>query len=214
MLVEGTRITATGQEATRGFAPGGAAYPLALRLSGTFRTAFPGGRPPEPGAKPKPAAAAPSAHLAQGENSVVLVADTDLLQDGAAVDVQEVFGRRIVVPSNGNLAFAQGLVEQLAAGESLLGLKSRGDLYSLWFGPRVGVEILSGRLQMGESLVDASARHFWGGLVAGMRVGFRHVHVAIELDVAYHRADGTFKGASASAEQLTLTPGGALVLSF
>jgi ABC-type uncharacterized transport system involved in gliding motility auxiliary subunit len=129
MLVEGPRITATGEEATRGFVPGGAAHPLALRLSGTFRTAFPGGRPPEPGAKPKPAAAAPSAHLAQGENSVVLVADTDLLQDGAAVDVQEVFGRRIVVPSNGNLAFAQGLVEQLAAGESLLGLKSRASAF-------------------------------------------------------------------------------------
>lgn len=131
MLVEGTRITATGQEATRGFVPGGEAYPLALRLTGTFRSAFPEGRPPEPGAKPKPATAAPAAHLAQSarENSVVLVADTDLLQDGAAVDVQEVFGRRIIVPSNGNLAFAQGLVEQLAAGESLLGLKSRASAF-------------------------------------------------------------------------------------
>jgi ABC-type uncharacterized transport system involved in gliding motility auxiliary subunit len=52
-----------------------------------------------------------------------------MLQDGAAVDVQEVFGRRIVVPSNGNLAFAQGLVEQLAADESLLSLKSRASAY-------------------------------------------------------------------------------------
>jgi ABC-type uncharacterized transport system involved in gliding motility auxiliary subunit len=59
------------------------------------------------------------------ENSVVLVADVDMLQDGAAVDVQDVFGRKVVVPSNGNLALAHGLVEQLAAGDDLLSLQSR-----------------------------------------------------------------------------------------
>jgi ABC-type uncharacterized transport system involved in gliding motility auxiliary subunit len=77
------------------------------------------------------APAAGAAHLAQSarDNAVVLVADVDMLQDGAAVDVQEVFGRRIVVPSNGNLAFAQGLVEQLAADESLLSLKSRASAF-------------------------------------------------------------------------------------
>jgi len=52
-----------------------------------------------------------------------------MLADGAAVDVQEVFGRKVVVPSNGNLAFAQGLVEQLAADESLLTLKSRASAF-------------------------------------------------------------------------------------
>jgi ABC-type uncharacterized transport system involved in gliding motility auxiliary subunit len=40
-----------------------------------------------------------------------------------------VFGRRVVVPSNGNLAFAQGLVEQLAADDSLLSLKSRASAF-------------------------------------------------------------------------------------
>jgi gliding motility-associatede transport system auxiliary component len=125
MLVDNAKATAAGEEATRSFEPGGKSLALALRLSGKFRTAFPGGRPEDKAAKPAPAAGA--AHLAQSarDNAVVLVADTDLLQDGAAVDVQEVFGRRIVVPSNGNLAFAQGLVEQLAADESLLSLKSR-----------------------------------------------------------------------------------------
>ena len=34
-------------------------------------------------------------------------------------------GRRIVVPSNGNLALAMGMVEQLAAGDDLLSLRSR-----------------------------------------------------------------------------------------
>ena len=48
-----------------------------------------------------------------------------MLADGAAVDIQEMFGRRIVVPSNGNLAFAQGMVEQFAAGDDLISLRSR-----------------------------------------------------------------------------------------
>ncbi|MEX2239509.1 MAG: Gldg family protein [Burkholderiales bacterium] len=126
MLVDGAKATAAGQDATRGFEPGGKSLPLALRLAGKFRTAFPGGKPEDKAANPAPGAAG-AAHIAESarDNAVVLVADTDMLQDGAAVDVQEVFGRRIVVPSNGNLAFAQGLVEQLAADESLLSLKSR-----------------------------------------------------------------------------------------
>jgi ABC-type uncharacterized transport system involved in gliding motility auxiliary subunit len=129
MLVDDARATAAGQEATRNFESGGKSLPLALRLSGKFRTAFPDGRPADPLAKP--AAPAAPAHLAASarDNAVVLVADTDMLQDGAAVDVQEVFGRRIVVPSNGNLAFAQGLVEQLAADESLLSLKARASAF-------------------------------------------------------------------------------------
>jgi len=106
--------------------------PLALRLSGKFNTAFPGGKPVDQGRKPKPPAAAesePQLKESSNENAVVLVADVDMLQDGAAVDVQEVFGRRVVVPSNGNLAFAQGLVEQLAADDSLLSLKSRASAF-------------------------------------------------------------------------------------
>ena len=127
MLVDGASATLAGDAATRSFKPGGKPLPLALRLSGKFKTAFPEGRPADKAAKPKPAAApAPEALKASArDGTVVLVADADMLQDGAAVDVQEVFGRRIVVPSNGNLAFAQGLVEQLAADDSLLSLKSR-----------------------------------------------------------------------------------------
>ena len=133
MLVDDAKATAAGQETTRSFEAGGKSLPLALRLSGKFRTAFPDGRPQDKdkAAKPRPEAAPAPAHLAASarDNAVVLVADTDMLQDGAAVDVQEVFGRRIVVPSNGNLAFAQGLVEQLAADESLLSLKTRASAF-------------------------------------------------------------------------------------
>jgi len=129
MLVPHSEANVSGDAATKNFQPSENAYPLAVRLSGTFKTAFPDGRPQPPGADPKkpaPAAADPAQlKVSKGENSVTLVADADLLHDGAAVDIQEIFGRKIIVPSNGNLAFAVGLVEQMAGGEELISLRSR-----------------------------------------------------------------------------------------
>jgi len=121
MLVDNLNATKSGDEATRGFKPSGQAMPLAVRLTGKFKTAFPEGLKEE---KDKPVAGTPALRES-GDNSVIIVADVDLLADGAAIDVQEVFGRRIVVPSNGNLAFAIGMVEQFAAGNDLISLRSR-----------------------------------------------------------------------------------------
>ncbi len=129
MFVEHSLATKSGDETTKSFQPSGKSYPLALRLTGKFKTAFPGGQPAAQAAakdgKDKPQASAPQLRESEKENAVILVGDVDMLHDGAAVDVQEVFGRRIVVPSNGNLAFALGLVEQLAAGDDLISLRSR-----------------------------------------------------------------------------------------
>jgi ABC-type uncharacterized transport system involved in gliding motility auxiliary subunit len=121
MLVENMNATKSGDEATRSFKPSGQPLPLAVRLTGKFKTAFPDGLSLEK----KPVAGTPALRESSAENSVILVADVDLLADGAAVDVQDVFGRRVVVPSNGNLALAMGMVEQLAAGDDLISLRSR-----------------------------------------------------------------------------------------
>ena len=121
MLVDNLEATRTGDEATKSFKPSGKAWPLALRLTGRFRTAFPDGLTIDK----KPVAGTPLLRESTRDNSVILVADVDMLADGAAVDVQEVFGRRIVVPSNGNLAFAIGMVEQFASGDDLISLRSR-----------------------------------------------------------------------------------------
>ncbi len=64
------------------------------------------------------------------------------------------------------------------------------------------------------ALSDVSARHFFGGFVVGVRGGFRHIHVAIEVDGAYHRADGSIFGSSTGVGLFSLTPSGALVISF
>ena len=127
--------TLSGEPSTRGFEPTGAEMPLAIRLTGTFHTAFPEGKPKPfgaPGGEDKKAEkprekepAAPQIKRSAEENSVVLVADVDLLTDNAAVEVQELFGQRVVIPRNGNLALAQGLVEQLAGDDALISLRSR-----------------------------------------------------------------------------------------
>ncbi len=131
MMVDNVVATVAGDAATKGFKPDGKSRPLALRLTGKFKTAFPEGKPKTEtpaakDAKPGPAATEePQLRETSRDNAVVLVADVDMLNDGAAVDVQEVFGRKIVVPSNGNLAFAQSILEQLASGDDLISLRSR-----------------------------------------------------------------------------------------
>ncbi|MFL6566135.1 MAG: hypothetical protein ACJ8G5_14465, partial [Burkholderiales bacterium] len=123
MLVDNADATKSGDPATRSFKPSGKALPLAVRLTGKFKTAFPDGLK---GDKDKPVAGTtPALREGTNENSVILVADVDMLADGAAVDIQDVFGRKVVVPSNGNLAFAMGMVEQFAAGDDFISLRSR-----------------------------------------------------------------------------------------
>jgi hypothetical protein len=60
-----------------------------------------------------------------------------------------------------------------------------------------------------------------------MRVGFRHVHLALEINASYHHADGTLQDApapgmvgpppspaSTSVQQISVTPAGALEVTF
>jgi hypothetical protein len=111
----------------------------------------------------------------------------------------------------------------------LIGVRSVNDVFAFWFGPRGGFDILSGGLQLGEGApeFDVSARHFYAGLTTGMRVGFRHVHVALEINAAYHYVDGTFRpsapatasmpaapATSAGLHQVSLTPAGAVEVTF
>jgi ABC-type uncharacterized transport system involved in gliding motility auxiliary subunit len=152
-LVDSADATKAGEAAISGFKPADTEFPLALKLTGKFKTAFPEGKPadkPKEGeagkAPPKPetkavakedgakadtkgaaskAAVAPDHKAESPDNAVILISDADFINDGAAVEIQEVFGQRIVVPSNGNLAFVQALVEQFAGDPSLISVRSR-----------------------------------------------------------------------------------------
>jgi ABC-type uncharacterized transport system involved in gliding motility auxiliary subunit len=114
------------------------AYPIAIRLSGKFKTAFPDGKPagktsaqPSPSPTPQPAASAspPSKedYLKEGksEGVVILVGDSDFAYDAIAGRAQQVLTQSVFVPSNGNLNFIQSSVEQLAGDSDLIGIRSR-----------------------------------------------------------------------------------------
>jgi ABC-type uncharacterized transport system involved in gliding motility auxiliary subunit len=131
-LVDSFAAMTQGEAAVRGFQPSGTEYPLAIRLTGKFKTAFPEGEPKADDKGAKKAAASKGAEAKReglkesaGDNAVVLVADSDFINDGAAVQVQEIFGQRIVIPRNGNIAFAQALVDQFAGDPALIKLRSR-----------------------------------------------------------------------------------------
>lgn len=105
----------------------------------------------------------------------------------------------------------------------LIGYQSKSDVYALWAGPRVGFEYFRGYLQppvdaggagSGTTPWEVSATHGLFGFVAGIRVGFRHIHAALELDGAYHLAEGDLGGHSVAVQQFTLSPAGALIVSF
>ena len=85
--------------------------PLAVRLTGTFNTAFPD---KENGLK-----------KSTKPGVVILVADVDMLADRFATQSMKLFGQTLVQPRNNNLAFAANMVEQLCGSEALIGLRSR-----------------------------------------------------------------------------------------
>ena len=57
----------------------------------------------------------------------MLIGDSDLIQDQVAVQetMNPFGGERLVMPANGNLAFVQGAIEQLAGDSNLIGVRSR-----------------------------------------------------------------------------------------
>ena len=105
-------------------APGAA---LAVRLTGRFKTAFPGGPPPPEGQTNEVAAAATNGlQVGTQDGVVILVADADLLANENSARGVNLFGQTLYQPFNDNLNFTLNLVEQLTGGPALVNLRSRG----------------------------------------------------------------------------------------
>jgi len=111
-------------------------YVLAARITGPAETAFPDGPPAaaKPAAKPdnpgdagkgKPASTDFVRQSMQPINLVV-VADSDMLDDRFWAQTRDFFGRQVVVPVAGNGDFVANAIDVLAGGEDLVGLRSRG----------------------------------------------------------------------------------------
>ena len=99
----------------------------------------------------------------------------------------------------------------------LVGYQSDGDLYMFWVGARGGWEHVNvddrraspaaadwrpAHLALGDTLL--------GRWIVGAAVGFRHLHVAMELDVSYASVSGYYDGTHATVEGVTLAPAAAL----
>ncbi len=134
------------------FKPENTRFTLAARVTGEVQTAFPDG-PPKPPESAKPAGSAdakpednqdgaaadpakaepakeptrePQLTQAKQPINVVVVADTDILDDRLWVQSSDFFGQRVAVPIANNGDFVANAVEALAGGNDLITLRSRG----------------------------------------------------------------------------------------
>ncbi len=106
----------------------------------------------------------------------------------------------------------------------LVGWQSSARLIMIWGGVRAGfdhvgiAETDEAEFMMTPTLSsppsELSATRVYGGGLVGLAAGFRHVHVALELDVAYQTISGTFFVTQAQIAGLSMAPAGALWLDF
>ncbi|MEY4880062.1 MAG: hypothetical protein RJB62_1531, partial [Pseudomonadota bacterium] len=108
------------------FSPIGGPFTLAARISGPSATAFPNGAPAalvvegEPPAEPLPE------QITQADSiNVLIIADTDLLDDRFWVTAQNVLGQRILIPSADNGALIVNAVENMMGSNALISLRTR-----------------------------------------------------------------------------------------
>jgi ABC-type uncharacterized transport system involved in gliding motility auxiliary subunit len=127
-MIEAMMASFAPGEIAGNFNPSGAEYPLAIRLAGKFKTAFPGGKPkPASPAEQKPEAKPTEPGLTESAqpNTVVLIGDADMIQDPLSIREIQGIGQRLIMPVNSNLSFAQSIVEQLAGDSNLIAVRSR-----------------------------------------------------------------------------------------
>jgi ABC-type uncharacterized transport system involved in gliding motility auxiliary subunit len=120
------RAMAQPQDLLRSFHPGGEKFFIAARLSGPAKSAFPKGAPNEPmasGAIPPPPL---FAHIGDAKNiNVIVMADSDLFDDRFWVQVQNVQGQRMAVPTADNAAFVINAAENMMGSSDLISLRTR-----------------------------------------------------------------------------------------
>jgi hypothetical protein len=104
----------------------------------------------------------------------------------------------------------------------LVGWRSDGGFYELWAGVRAGferdqIESLTSEpksVSIGTPPISLDATRYYGGGLVGVGTGFRHVHVALELDVAYQSATGEYNGTHVAIGGVALSPATALWWTF
>ncbi len=132
-LMESIMVQMGPANVSRGFKKEPLPLNLAVRLTGKFTTAFPDGKPKEQTEdkdgkktdKPEEKETSPSS-IKEGNSTVILVGDVDLLYDRFCIEQGEFFGFKTMQPINDNLSFFANAVEQISGSSDLIGIRSRG----------------------------------------------------------------------------------------
>jgi hypothetical protein len=117
-----------------------------------------------------------------------------------------------------NTSFEIGLGSVGADVPVLLGWQSDAGVVTVWVGPRAGFERVNGNATLDPLGASPSGsldlRHWYAGGVAGLALGFRHLHGAFELDTYYQSVDGSLDGLDVHVNGLTLAPSASLLATF
>ncbi len=117
------------------YQPEGESLVLAARVTGAVRTAFPDGRPPleEPEPQDNDDARTPDVsptrpHLTESSSpiQVIVVADTDMLDNRFWVQIQNFLGQRIGIPTSANNRFVINALDNLTGSNDLISVRNRG----------------------------------------------------------------------------------------
>jgi len=108
-------------------------FTLAARISGKVKTAFPDGKPKATDENKTDDttaddAAAKQAHLAESVDAInmIVIGDTDMLQDQFWVQVQNFLGQRIALPQAANATLLTNAIDSLTGSNELISVRSRG----------------------------------------------------------------------------------------
>ncbi len=134
-LVDGMTANFGGESILKDFKPSGIEYALAVRLTGKFKTAFPDGKPSEKPSESDAAKKTEDKPKADGslkeskqDTTVVLVGDADLISDDFSIRKMNTPFGQMATPMNGNLNFAQNVLEQSSGDNNLIAVRSRAVL--------------------------------------------------------------------------------------
>lgn len=116
------------QELLRNYRPSGEEAVLAARITGKVKSAFPDGAPKADNAEKSEDSMKFTEQLkeSKGDINVIVVADTDLLEDRFWVRIQDMFGSRIAVPIAANGSLVINALDNLMGSNDLISVRNRG----------------------------------------------------------------------------------------
>ncbi|MBY0336734.1 MAG: Gldg family protein [Acetobacteraceae bacterium] len=100
---------------------------LAARVRGTLTSAFPEGPPALPEGVERAEGLPPHRARSEGPANLVVMNDSDVLNDSFWVRVQEFFGQLVAQPFSGNGSFVVNVTDTLLGSDAMISLRSRGE---------------------------------------------------------------------------------------